>query len=654
MLNSLKRAVHLHDPGYFSLIYALKATFTTFVCAAIGAYFFNPFVTIWAGFQAIFIYFLSVLISDKDHEIHYLLGFVLLSCFNVLLLYPLAHFGVWLCAPIFIITFLVGMSMAYSPDLHKVCNTALSNGLVTCLFVDAHAPIDLTQSVSMVALLGLLSIALQYFIFVSKYSAFTKKRFGVLLSNMELMLEYANNPQDYALIKTQVLQQIQNTKMILNSKSSKIKDPHTVQNIQRSLFQLHALEEMYHSIHSIYGHFNTQALELVRQELLLNFKILAGVFAEKNVPLRTDALQHLNPHVDKLVQRSLEIIYNKMHTFLIGGEMPLSAHKPPLPSPKNMIHALHFKNPIFQYAFKYAIAMGIAVFIARYFGFNHGMWIAMATLLVARSSMGNFKETQLEFIKGTSVGLIPGLLVVWLLGESWAFDIFLVLSIFLFIYLKVYSYATWAGALMFAFVLCFSLFKQQFVDLVTARLIDIAIGISIVYAVFLLIWPKYDKDAFIQHAQNTLSTLKTLLSLTLQSNNPHVLTTQKMFLEQLNDFRLCLKNARSETADTKTIEALFRALKCLDTLDTSSYRLYEFCHSTPLSEETQLLLHNNTRLIINRYTQMLNYIHNKPHFFKLQEAGRLLGIGKDLDSLFNTLFNAQNTLFTELTLVFKY
>ncbi|WP_233710942.1 FUSC family protein [Helicobacter salomonis] len=654
VLGSLKRAVHLYDPGYFSLIYALKATFTTFVCAALGAFFFTPFVTIWAGFQAIFIYYLSVLISDKDHEIHYLLGFVLLSCFNILLFYPIAHFGVWLCVPMFGVTFLVGMSMAYSPDLHKVCNTALSNGIVTCLFVDAHAPIDLTQSVSMVSLLGIVSIVLQYFIFVSKYSTFTKKRFGVLLSNMELMLKYANHPHDYALIKTQVLQQIQNTKMILSSKSSKIKDPHTIQNLQRSLFQLHALEEMYHSIHSIYGQFNTQTLEPVRQELLLNFKILAGMFAQKNIPLRTDALQHLNPHVDKLVYHSLEIIYNKMHTFLIGGEMPLNPQNTPLPSPKHIWHALRFKNPIFQYAFKYATAMGIAVFIARYFGFNHGMWIAMATLMVSRSSLGSIKETQIEFIKGTGIGLIPGLLVVWLFGESWVFDAFLVLAIFLFIYLKVYSYTTWAAALMFAFVLCFSLFKQQFADLITARLIDIAIGISIVYAVFLFLWPKYDKDTFVQHIQSTLTTLKNLLNFTLKPDHSHMLAMQKVFLEQLNDFRLCLKNARSETADPKTIEALFRALKCLDVLDTSSYRLYEFCYSTPLSEETQLFVHNNTRLILNRYTQMLNYVHNKPHFFKPQEAGRLLGISKDLDTLFSTLFSAQNKLFTEITHVFKY
>ncbi|WP_121020801.1 FUSC family protein [Helicobacter vulpis] len=654
MLNTLKRAIHLHDPGYFSLIYALKATFTTFLCAALGAFFFSPFVTIWAGFQAIFIYFLSVLISDKDHEIYYLLGFIALSCANILLFYPIAHFGVWLCAPMFVVTFLVGMSIAYSPDLHKVCNTALSNGLVTCLFVDAHAPIDLQQSLGMVSLLGILSILLQYFIFVSKYSAFTKKRFGILLSNMELMLQYANRPRDYAMIQTQVLQQIQNTKMILSSKSSKIKDPHTIQNLQRSLFQLHALEEMYHSIHSIYGHFNAQALELVRQELLLNFKILAGVFAQKNLPLRTDALEHLDPHVDKLVRRSLEIIYNKMHTFLIGGEMPLNPQNAPLPSPKSIWHALRLKNPIFQYAFKYATAMGIAVFIARYFGFNHGMWIAMATLMVSRSSLGSIKETQVEFIKGTSIGLVPGLLVVWLFGGSWFFDVCLVIAIFLFIYLKVYSYTTWAAALMFAFVLCFSLFKQQFVDLVTARLLDIGIGIGIVYAVFLFLWPKYDKDAFLQHTQSVLSTLKNLLSLTLQPNNPHMLATQKVFLEQLNDFRLCLKNARSETADLKVIEALFRALKCLDVLDTSSYRLYEFCHSTPLSEETQLFVHNNTRLILNRYTQMLNYIHNKPHFFKPQEAGRLLSVNKDLDSLFDTLFNTQNALFREIIAVFKY
>ncbi|MFC3848373.1 FUSC family protein [Helicobacter baculiformis] len=655
MLNALKRAVHLYDPGYFSLIYALKATLTTFVCATLGALFFSPSIMIWAGFQSIFIYFLSVLISDKDHEIYYLLGFVGLSCVIIVLVYPVAHFGVWLCVPLCLITFSVGLSMAYSMDLHKVCNTALSNGLITCLYVDAHAPIDFKQSLGMVSLLGAVSIVLQYFIFVSKYSAFTKKRFGILLSNMELMLQYANRPRDYAMIQTQVLQQIQNTKIILSSKSSKIKDPHTVQNLQRSLFQLHALEEIYHSIHSIYGYFNTQTLELVRQELLLNLKILAGMFTEQNTPLRTDALQHLDPHVDKLVRHSIEIIYNKMEVFLIGGEgMPLSSPTSTPPSFKNILEALHFKHPVFQYAFKYATAMGISVFTARYFGFNHGMWIAMATLLVSRSSIGSTKETQLEFVKGSAIGLLPGLLVVWLFADTWFFYVCLVLGVFLFIYLKVYSYTTWAAALMFAFLLCFSLFARDFVDIVASRVIDIALGITIVYSVFLFLWPKYDKDAFIQHTKSVLSTLKNLLSLTLKPHNLHALETQTTFLSQLNDFRLCLKNARSETSDTKSIQSLFRALKCLDVLDTLTYRLYEYCHNTPLSAETQLLVHNNTRLILSRYTQILNYLHNKPHYFKPQQAGRLLSISHDLDTLFDTLFLTQNKLFKEVTFVFKY
>ncbi|WP_120951380.1 FUSC family protein [Helicobacter sp. L8] len=654
MLNAFKRAVHLYDPGYFSLIYALKATFTTFLCAVLGAFFFSPFITIWAGFQAIFIYFLSVLISDKDHEIHYLLSFVAISCAIIMLVYPVAHFGVWLCVPLYCITFFVGLSMAYSMDLHKVCNTALSNGLITCLYLDAHAPINLTQSLGMVSLLAILSILLQYFVFVSKYSAFTKKRFSILLSNMELMLQYANHPHDYAMIKTQVLQQIQNTKRILNSKSSKIKDPHTIQNLQRSLFQLHALEEIYHSIHSIYGYFNTQTLELVRQELLLNFQILAGVFSQKNIPLHMDALQHLNPHVDKLVRHSIEIIYNKMEVFLIGGEMPLRPPTSTPPSFKSVLEALHFKHPIFQYAFKYATAMGISVFIARYFGFNHGMWIAMATLLVSRSSLGSTKETQLEFVKGSAVGLLPGLLVVWLFADTWVFYVCLGLGVFLFIYLKVYSYTTWASALMFAFLLCFSLFTHNFMDIVVSRVTDIALGIAIVYSVFLFLWPKYDKDAFIQHMQGALNTLKNLLSLTLKPHNPRALDIQSHFLNQYNEFKLCLKHARSETSDTKSIQSLFRALKCLDVLDTLSYRLYEYCHNTPLCQEVQVLVHNNTRLILSRYTQILNYLHNKPHYFKPQQAGRLLHISHDLDTLFDTLFDTQNALFKEITAVFKY
>ncbi|WP_281744009.1 hypothetical protein [Helicobacter suis] len=133
IFNRLKRVVHLYDPGYFSLIYALRTTLTTFLCAGLGAFFFGYSITIWAGFQAVFLYFSSLLISDKEHEIYYLLVFIGVSCFNALIFYPMAHFGAWLCVPITITTFLVGMAMAYSLDLYRVCNAALSNGLVTCL-----------------------------------------------------------------------------------------------------------------------------------------------------------------------------------------------------------------------------------------------------------------------------------------------------------------------------------------------------------------------------------------------------------------------------------------------------------------------------------------------------------------------------------------
>ncbi|CCF81718.1 hypothetical protein HBZS_121690 [Helicobacter bizzozeronii CCUG 35545] len=75
LLDRLKRTIHLYDPGYFSLVYALKATITTFICAGLGALFFGWYVVIWAGLQTIFLYYLSLLLSDKKHEIGYLLLF---------------------------------------------------------------------------------------------------------------------------------------------------------------------------------------------------------------------------------------------------------------------------------------------------------------------------------------------------------------------------------------------------------------------------------------------------------------------------------------------------------------------------------------------------------------------------------------------------
>lgn len=655
LLDRFKRTIHLYDPGYFSLIYALKATLTTFLCAGLGTVFFGSSVVIWAGFQTIFLYYLSLLLSDKDHEIRYLLLFITISCLNVLLFYPMAHFGAWLCIPISMVTFLVGMSTAYSLDLHKVCNMALSNGLVTCLYVDAQTPINLKQILIMVIVLGTLSIAIQYFIIVSKYSYFTKKRFTTLLSSMELVLRYVNSPIDYNMIKTKVLAQIHNTKVVLTSRSSKIKDPYAIQNIQRALFQLHALEEMYHSIHSIYADFTHPALEPIRLELVENLRLLAGIFSNQNIHLQKKALANLDPQLDKVLQNSIGIIYNKMEVFLMGGQESLiytdPAHKSSL---KNVWKALHFKHPVFQYASKYALVMGIAVFIARYFGFNHGMWIAMATLFVSRSSLGSTKEAQAELIVGSSIGLVLGLIVVGLFAKSPIFYAFLVCSVFLFIYLKVYSYVTWSASLMFAFVLCFSLFKYNFVDIVAFRFIDIILGILIVYIVFLFVWPKYDKDEFIQHARHLIATLHHLLETTTHNKPRVALEVQNAFLRQLDAFKLCLKNARTETPDLSTLESLSKSLQSFDTLDTCSYRLCDYFLNTAMSKDQQVLVNNNVRLILSRYTQMLNYLHNKPHYFKTKEGGRLIKVDNELDALLETMFFAQNKLFEEFTYIFKY
>ncbi|BEG56410.1 hypothetical protein NHP21005_00980 [Helicobacter sp. NHP21005] len=652
LLAQLKRTVHLYDPGYFSLIFALKTTLTTFLCAGLGVLLFGHAIVIWAGFQTVFIYALSLVISDKEHEIYYFIVFIAISCVNVLLFYPMAHFGVWLCVPISIMTFLVGMSTAYSLDLHKVCNAALSNGLVTCLYVDAHASIDLQQTLLMILMLGTLSVLIQSFVLVSKYSYFIKKRFSTLLSSMDLMLQYIDSPADYTHIKTQVLAQIHNTKIILTSRSGRIKDPLAVRNLQRALFQLHALEEIYHSIHSIYGELSS--LDAVRQEIRTNLQILSNIFTKQDLQIQKQALNALSPELDKVLQHSIAIIYNKMQIFILGGEkQPKQTDPIHKPSLKHIVDALNTKNPIFQYASKYALAMGISVFIARYFGFNHGMWIAMATLLVSRFSLGSTKEVQVELVLGSAVGLALGLLVVWLFSKSVVFDGFLVLGVFLFIYLRVYSYAIWSAALMFAFVLCFSLLRQDFVDMVAFRVADLALGIGIVYVVFLFVWPKYDKDEFIQHMRHLVATLRCLLEDASQ-HKTHALSTQNTFLKQLDAFRLCLKSARAETSDTNTLDALLRGLQSIDMLDTCSYRLYDYCLNVSLPKEKQLLLDNNTQLLLNRYTQMSNYLHNKPHYFKAKEGGRLLRIDSELDNLLETMFFAQNKLFEELMYVFKY
>ncbi|CCF81715.1 hypothetical protein HBZS_121660 [Helicobacter bizzozeronii CCUG 35545] len=106
----------------------------------------------------------------------------------------------------------------------------------------------------------------------------------------------------------------------------------------------------------------------------------------------------------------------------------------------------------------------------------------------------------------------------------------------MFIYLKVYSYVIWSMSLMFSFVLCFSLLKYNFVDIVAFRFLDIILGILIVYVVFLFVWPKYDKDEFIQHARHLIATLHHLLATTIQNKPRIALEVQNAFFKTAGRF----------------------------------------------------------------------------------------------------------------------
>ncbi|PAF42566.1 FUSC family protein [Helicobacter sp. 11S03491-1] len=659
--NYFLRYIYIYDPGYFSLIYAIKTLIAVFLSILINYFLFGFTIIIWAGLLPIYIYFLNTLIGDKQTKLKYLILFVLLSCLAVFIFSIFAGLGLWLFIPVVVLTFVVGMSSVYNTDLQKVLSMVLINGLVACIYINSNMPISLRDEILTIFIGGMIGISMHFFISFGKYGKFTKKNFPTLLFDLELMIKNIDNSIDYIKIRNQTLTQIETIKYILNSKAGKIKDPYLIKNTKRTLFYLYRIEEICHSINSIHHYFSSGKNDLlfyrVQGEIINNLKELSRMFEGHRPHLSKNILEEvLTSDTNQVFVSSIKIIYNKIESFRRGGEEEAYLTQPI--THKNfqeVFRAFRYKNPTFRYSIKYAIALGATIFIARFLNIDHGIWITMGAMAIVKPNLGSIKDASKEYFLGTFLGFVAGILFVVLFGKTVVFYPLFAIVIFLFIYLRVYPYSIWSAMMMIAFIMMFAMLKEDFLELIFNRLLDVLIAFGVVFGAFWLIWPKYSSDDIMPNIKNSILLLDKLAGMIygdlryLDAKRRQFLSIENKFFEQYNLLNVSINDARKENKfySQEDIQNALKAIKYLDALNQNINKLYDYLLNLPKEylNTHQELFDNDIKLLITRYEMLTKLIDGMPYYFKEEKDGRFLATEERFSMIIDDIFVLQNQLY---------
>ncbi|PAF54184.1 hypothetical protein BKH42_01355 [Helicobacter sp. 13S00482-2] len=661
------RYIYVYDPGYFSLIYSLKTLIAVFLSMIVNYFLFDSGVLVWAALSPIYIYFLNTLIGDKN-KIGYLVLFILLTSLSVFVFSVFSRFGFWLFLPVMFTAFIAGISSVYNIDLQKVLNMVLINGLVACIYVNSNIPIALKDEILTIVIGGFIGIGMLFFISNGKYGKFTKKNFSSLLFDLELMIGNISNPRDYFKIRNQTLMQIESIKHILNSRAGKIKDPHIIKNTKRTLFYLYRIEEIYHSINSIHYYFNSNKIDEsfyeVKNEIVANLRELSKMFYGSRPVLTKEILQKvLDSDCNKVFASSVKIIYNKMESFRRGGEEEAYLTQVmPSKNFNNILDSIIHLDPVCRYSIKYSLTLGITIFIAQYLKIDHGIWIAIGAMAIMRPNLGSIKDITKDYFLGTFLGLVCGIIFVSLFGKTFVFYPLFMIVLFLFIYLRVYPYAIWSGVMMIAFVMMFAMLREDFLELIFGRLLDILIAFCVVFGAFWFIWPKYSGDDVLPNIRQNISFLEKILSFiyknldNLSLKKREFLSLESEFFNQYNLLATSISDAKEEknTYSKTDIKNAQTALEMIDLLNQSTNKLYDYLCVFEDMAENKEIFNNDIRLILTRYEMLVKLIDRLPYYFKEEKDGRFLALDDKFNMMVEDVFMLQNQLYLAILSNIKY
>ncbi|WP_415713483.1 FUSC family protein [Maridesulfovibrio sp.] len=143
----------------------------------------------------------------------------------------------------------------------------------------------------------------------------------------------------------------------------------------------------------------------------------------------------------------------------------------------------------FRHAVKAASAITFAIIAARFLELQHAVWLPVSVIVVMRPSVGGTLRLGWRRFWGTAIGAALGVGILFLDPSTTLLVGLIVLSFFLMIIVRVFSYTFFSGCLSLGVILLLGVIFTDGWQFGVERIVDTALGISIGIAASFGVWP---------------------------------------------------------------------------------------------------------------------------------------------------------------------
>ncbi|MDD7515049.1 MAG: FUSC family protein, partial [Campylobacter lanienae] len=501
----MREFFHKYDPGFFSLIYSLKATCALIVSVLISYYFLNAQVAIWSVTTCSGVFFLNNINGFRKDRFIFICIYALTCILGLFLVWWFINLGVYFSILVFIWLFFALSIAKVSQNLSKVLMTQSLSILIAVVAAEAmNSPLITMLEGYIIG--GVVGIAFRTLSF-KKYGVYTRGEFRVLLNEMSLAVNALFDDKfNFWLQKS--FDKITEIKLVMSFKSANYSDPILVKHQERVLFYLYKCDEILHSLNSLSMFFKENRgnaeLKAIQHEISHNINELQNIFSQKEINLRESVYKSVkDDYKFAMISAGLDILYHNVFLMVKGGFVPLKVAKSGFKL-REYLSLFDIKNPYFQFCFKFAFAAAGAVFVGRFFEVDHGVWLALGVMGVMKANSTITGIALKQGIIGSILGVAVTALLVFILRGSELYYTLIFVAIFLVFYTKVFGYLVWSASLMGSLCVMFGLISDNFFHLLMVRFSDMFVGFVIAVLVSVMIWRKSSKDEIIPNILNLL------------------------------------------------------------------------------------------------------------------------------------------------------
>lgn len=208
-----------------------------------------------------------------------------------------------------------------------------------------------------------------------------------------------------------------------------------------------------------------------------------------------DALNKILKNVQEISNRINRIIlYTRMEadirtTFDMAQKINRLAATQPITF-KVLADNLTFKSDIFRHAVRLTTAMTMGYVVSIIFSLTHSYWVLLTIVTILRPAYVLTKKRNIQRVAGTLVGVIAVSLILWLISNTTALIVILVLSMLVgYSLLRVHYFSFVVFLTIFVVISLYFLNPYEFQSLIRERLIDTMIGSVIAFFASRFIFP---------------------------------------------------------------------------------------------------------------------------------------------------------------------